>query len=108
MKAGRKYWCTWKDSSQSILIIQVFYVMEFGKIFCDPKMQRFKNDKFWLNTILIKNDDVLTEGFYTFYHTRELKGGLLNIAGTMIMQVKFKKEELFISIDEDTKIGEIH
>jgi hypothetical protein len=55
-----------------------------------------------------KNDDVLTEGFYTFYHTRELKGGLLNIAGTMILQVKFKKEELFIPIDEDTKVGEIH
>jgi hypothetical protein len=51
------------------------------------------------------NDDVLTEGFYTFYHTRELKGGLLNIKGTMIIQVKFKKEELFIPIDEETSDG---
>jgi hypothetical protein len=108
MKPGRKFWCTWKDSSQSMLIIQVFYAIEFGKIFKDPKMQTYANDKFWLNTIQIKNDDVLTEGFYTFYHTRELKGGLLNIAGTMIIQVKCKKDELFIPIDEDTKIGEIH
>jgi hypothetical protein len=42
MKAGRKYWCTWKDSSQSILIVQVFYAVEFGKIFCDPKMQSLR------------------------------------------------------------------
>jgi hypothetical protein len=54
------------------------------------------------------NDDILTEGFYTFYHTRDLKGGLLNINGTMIMTIEFKKEELFIPIDEDTKIGDIH
>jgi hypothetical protein len=68
--------------------------VEFGKIFKDPKMMQYKNDKFWLNTIQIMNDDVLTEGFYTFYHTRELKGGLLNIAGTMILQVKFKKRRV--------------
>jgi hypothetical protein len=107
-KAGRKFWCTWKDSSQSMLIVQVFYTMEFGKIFNDPKMQTYRNDKLWLFTIQIKNDDILTEGFYTFYHTRELKGGLLNIARTMILQVKYKKDELFIPIDENAKIGEIH
>jgi hypothetical protein len=26
----------------------------------------------------------------------------------MIMTIEFKKEELFIPVDEDTKIGEIH
>jgi hypothetical protein len=46
MKAGRKFWCTWKDNSQSMLIVQVFYTMEFGKIFKDPKMQTYRNDKF--------------------------------------------------------------
>jgi hypothetical protein len=46
MNAGRKFWCIWKDSSQSILIVQVLYTMEFGKIFKDSKMQKFKNDNF--------------------------------------------------------------
>jgi hypothetical protein len=39
MRAGRKFWCTWKDESHSILILQVFYAMEFKK-----KIQRPKDD----------------------------------------------------------------
>jgi hypothetical protein len=74
MKAGRKFWCMWKDESKSFLIIQVFYAIEFGKIFKDPKIETFKNDKFWLGSIQLDNQDVLTEGFYSIYHTNDLKG----------------------------------
>jgi hypothetical protein len=81
--------------------------MEFRKIFKYSKMEMFKNDKFWLNAIHIKDNDVLTEGFYTFYHTYELKGGLLNVAGIILIQVKHEETEFFIPIDDNTIIGEI-
>jgi hypothetical protein len=69
MRAGRKFWCIWKDDSRSTLIIQVFYAMEFEKIFKDPKMEMSRDDKFWLSTMRLENKDVLTEGFYSLYHT---------------------------------------
>jgi hypothetical protein len=81
--------------------------MEFKKIFKDLKMEIYKDDKFWWGTIQLKNEDVLTEGFYSIYHTNELKGGLLNIAGTILIQIKFEETEFFIPIDENTIIGEI-
>jgi hypothetical protein len=107
MRAGRKFWCMWKDNSRSILIIQVLFTMEFKKIFKDSEIEMYKNDKFWLGTIQLKNKDVLTEGFYSIYHTNELKGGLLNIAGTILIQVKYEEIEFFIPIDDNTIIGEI-
>jgi hypothetical protein len=58
MRAGRKFWCMWKDNNRSILIIQVLYTMEFRKIFKDSKMEMFKNDKFWFCTIQLENEDV--------------------------------------------------
>jgi hypothetical protein len=85
----------WKDNSRSILIIQVLYTMEFGKIFKDPKMEMFKDDKFWLGTIQLENEDVVTEGIYSIYHTNELKGGLLNVDGTILIQVKYEETEFF-------------
>jgi hypothetical protein len=107
MKAGRKFWCTWKDNSHSILIIQVFYAMEFRKIFKDPKMTIHKNDKFWMGSIKLNNEDILTEGFYTFYHTNELKGRILSAAGTMILQICYDEIELYIPVDENMMVGEI-
>jgi hypothetical protein len=64
MRAGRKFWCSWKDNSRSILIIRIFYAIEFEKIFKDPRMEMFKNDNFWLGTIQLENKVVLTEGVY--------------------------------------------
>jgi hypothetical protein len=87
MRTGKKIWCIWKDESRSTLIIQVLYDMEFEKIIKDPKMEMFKNDKFWLSTIQLENKDVLTEGFYSLYHTNELKGGIINVAGPILIQV---------------------
>jgi hypothetical protein len=107
MRTGRKFWCTRKDYSRSILIIQISYAMEFEKIFRDQKMEMFKNDKFWLGTIQLDNKDVLTEGFYSLYHINELKGGMLNVAGTILIQVKYEEIDLFIPIDENTIVGEI-
>jgi hypothetical protein len=91
MRAGRKFWCTWKDESQSILILQVFHTMEFKKIFKKPKMTIHKNDKFWMGSIKLEDEDILTEGFYTFYHTKELKGGILSAAGTKILQICYEE-----------------
>jgi hypothetical protein len=51
---------------------------------------------------------MFSEGFYSIYHTNELKGELLNIAGTILIQIKYKETEIFIPVDEDTIIGEIH
>jgi hypothetical protein len=101
MRAERKFLFMWKENCRSILIIQLLYAMEFRKIFKDPKMERYKNDKFWLGTIQLKKDDILTEGFYSIYHTNELKGGLLNIAGKILIQIKFEETEFFIPIDEN-------
>jgi hypothetical protein len=70
-------------------------------------MERFKDDKFWLGTIQLENEDVLTEGLYSIYHTNEFKGGLLNVTGTMLIQVKHNEKELFIPINENTIVGEI-
>jgi hypothetical protein len=81
--------------------------MEFQKIFKDPKMEMFKNDKFWLVIIQLENKYILTEGFYSLYHTSELKGEMLNIAGTILIQVKYEEIDLFIPIDENTIVGEV-
>jgi hypothetical protein len=66
-----------------------------------------KNDKFWMGSIKLKDEDILTEGFYTFYHTRELKGGILSAARTMILQICHDEIELYIPVDENMMVGEI-
>jgi hypothetical protein len=97
----------WKDESRSILIIQVFYAIDFKKIFKNLKVEMFKNDKFNMGTIQLENKDVLTEEFYSLYHTNELKGGILNVDETILIQVKYEEIDLFIPIDENTIVGEI-
>jgi hypothetical protein len=81
--------------------------MKFRKIFKDPKMDIYKNDKFWLDSTQLENEDVLTEGFYTLYHTNDLKGGILNATGTILLQIYYEEIEIFIPIDENTIVGEI-
>jgi hypothetical protein len=44
---------------------------------------------------------------YSIYHTNEFKEGLLNVAGTMLIQVKYNEKELFIPINENAIVGEI-
>jgi hypothetical protein len=99
MKAGKNCWCMWENESQSILIIQVFFTIEFRKI--------FKNDKFWLGSIQLENKDVLTEGFYSLYHTNDLKRRMLRITGAILIQIRYKDINLFILIDENMIVGEI-
>jgi hypothetical protein len=74
MKAEKKFWFMWKNESWANLIIQVFYSIEFKKVFEDPKMEKFKRDKFWMGTMQLKDNDILEEGFYSLYHTSDLKG----------------------------------
>jgi hypothetical protein len=107
MKAGRKFWCTWGNDSHSIFIVQVFYSIDFEKIFKDPKMERYKNDKFWLGSIQLENKDVLTDGFYTLDHINDLKGGMLSAAGTILIQICHEEKNIFIPNDENMIVGEI-
>jgi hypothetical protein len=95
MKARKKFWCMWKNESRSTLIIQVFYSIKFKLIFKDPKMEKFKRDKFWLGTMQLLDDDILEEEFYSLYHTNDLKGEILNISGT-IMNKYFKKKLVYL------------
>jgi hypothetical protein len=60
-----------------------------------------------MDTIQLENKDVLTEGFYSLYHTSELKGRMLNIAGTILIQVKYEEIDLLIPIVENTIVEEI-
>jgi hypothetical protein len=55
----------------------------------------------------LMDDDTLEEGFYSLYHTNDLKGGILNISGTIMMQVFYEEISLFIPIDENMIIGEL-
>jgi hypothetical protein len=107
MKAGKKFWFMWENESRSILIIQVFYYIKFKKIFKDPKMENFKRDKIWLGTMQLMDDDTLEEGFCSLYQTNDLKGGILNISGTIMMQIFYEEISLFIPIDENMIIGEL-
>jgi hypothetical protein len=98
MKAEKKFWFMWKNESRSILIIQVFYSIKFKKIFKDLKREKFKRDKFWLGMMQLMNNVTLEEGFYSLYHTNDLKSGVLNISGTIKMQVFYEEISLFIPI----------
>jgi hypothetical protein len=46
LKCELKYWCRLKENNKSTLIFQVFETTEFKKIFKDPKLRLFKDDKF--------------------------------------------------------------
>jgi hypothetical protein len=75
LKSELKYWCRWKENNKSTLILQVFGTIEFKKIFKDPRLSMFKDDKFWLSSKYIEENKKFEKGYYSLYHTTSLKGG---------------------------------
>jgi hypothetical protein len=70
-----KYWYRWKENNKSTLILQVFETIEFKKIFKDPKLRMFKDDKFWVGSRYIEENKKFEKECYSLYHTTSLKGG---------------------------------
>jgi hypothetical protein len=46
IRADKEFWFMWKDGNKTILILQVFYSIEFKKIFKELKLKMFLKDKF--------------------------------------------------------------
>jgi hypothetical protein len=55
----------------------------------------------------LEDNDTLEEGFYSLNHTNNFKGGILNISGTILMQVCYEEISLFIPVEENMTVGEL-
>jgi hypothetical protein len=55
----------------------------------------------------MEDEEELTEGFYSIYHTNDLKEGILNISGKIQTHIVHNNLLFLIPNDENMKVGEL-